>query len=205
MVTARSAGASGAGAVGAGVLPPFEELVELHGAAVLRVCRALVGPDDADDVWQETFLAALRVYPSTGDVGNRQAWLVTIARNKSMDHHRKAQRLPVPDGGAAAAALSGGPDCGARTDERSTSGMGLGGGDGVVRAVEAGETAALVWAALAALPPKQREAVAYHHLGGLRHAEVAAILGNSEAAARRAAADGMKALRAMLSQGRADF
>lgn len=177
----------------------------MHGAVVLRVCRGLVGPDDADDVWQETFLAALRVYPSTDAVGNRQAWLVTIARNKAMDHHRKAQRLPAPDGDAAASALSGDPEGISRTDARSARGMGLGGRDGVVRAVEAGETAAMVWAALAALPLKQREAVAYHHLGGLRHAEVAAILGNSEAAARRATADGMKALRAMLGEGRADF
>lgn len=201
----RGTGSLATGSIGAGSLPPFEELVGRHGAVVLRVCRALVGPVDADDVWQETFLAALRVYPSTGDVSNRQAWLVTIARNKAIDHHRKAQRLPVPDGGAAASALSGVPDGGARADARDASGMGLGGGDDVVRAVEAGETAALVWAALAALPPRQREAVAYHHLGGLRHAEVAAILGNSEAAARRAASDGMKALRALLSQGRADF
>lgn len=133
------AGSLATGSLATGSLPPFEELVGRHGAVVLRVCRALVGPVDADDVWQETFLAALRVYPSTGDVSNRQAWLVTIARNKAIDHHRKAQRLPVPDGGAAASALSGVPDGGARADARGASGMGLGGGDDVVRAVEAGK------------------------------------------------------------------
>ncbi len=148
-----------------------------HGTAVLRVCRALVGLQDAEDVWQETFLAALRAYPST-EVLNYQAWLVSIARNKAMDHHRTAGRLPIP----ASSPLSG-PD----------------GVDDVAHAVVSGEDAAMVWAALGLLPKKQREAVVYHHLAGLRHAEVAELLGNSEAAARRAAADGMKGLRKLLA------
>lgn len=188
-------------------LPPFETLVTAHGAIVLRVCRGLVGEVDADDVWQETFLAALRVYPDSGGVRNWEAWLVSIARNKAVDHHRKALRLPTP-------VDSGGP---AGTDRRGgTTGLGrrggvtadgdhgsgdssAGGGDVVVREVEAGEAAAEVWAALAKLPPTQREAVVYHHLAGLRHALVAELLGNSEAAARRATADGMKKLRNLLA------
>jgi len=39
--------------------PPFEELVAEHGPTVLRVCRAVLGPADAEDAWSETFLAAL--------------------------------------------------------------------------------------------------------------------------------------------------
>ena len=50
-------------------------------------------------------------------------------------------------------------------------------------------------AALAALPPKQRQAVAYHYLAGLPYAEIAAILGGTVAASRRAAADGIATLR----------
>lgn len=168
-----------AGSSPGGTLPPFEVLVTRHGAAVLRVCRALVGPDDADDIWQETFLAALRVYPTTGNVRNREAWFVTIARNKAVDHHRRGARVPEPVNNP-----GDGP---------------LGGGDDVVRSVEAGETATVVWTALAKLPRTQREAVVYHHLAGLRHAAVAELLGNSEAAARRAAADGMKSLRVLLA------
>lgn len=166
-------------------LPPFEALVSRHGAAVLRVCRALVGAVDADDVWQETFLAALRVYPSSGDVRNREAWIVTIARNKAVDHHRRNARVPEP------------------VDRMGDEGPGS--GDAVVRSVEAGETAGTVWAALARLPRTQREAVVYHHLAGLRHADVAGLLGNSEVAARRAAADGMKALRVLLAHEDKDW
>lgn len=172
-----------------------------HGPAVLRVCRALVGFQDADDVWQDTFLAALRVYPSA-PVSNYEAWLVAIARNKAMDHHRKAARLPVPAGSGGSGGsdeTAGGQLAGGQLGAPRPGGAQAAGGDGVAHAVEAGEDAAVVWAALGTLPAKQRGAVVYHHLAGLPYAEVAGLLGNSEAAARRAAADGMKALRKFLA------
>jgi len=49
--------------------------------------------------------------------------------------------------------------------------------------------------ALAALPRRQREAIAYHYLAGLPYQDVAAITGGSTDAARRAAADGIARLR----------
>jgi len=49
--------------------------------------------------------------------------------------------------------------------------------------------------AVAALPTKQRQAVAYHYLAGLPYAEIAILLDSSAAAARRAAADGIATLR----------
>ena len=52
-----------------------------------------------------------------------------------------------------------------------------------------------VWADVAALPSKQRQAIAYHYLAGLPHQEVAEIIGGTTDAARRAAADGIKSLR----------
>jgi DNA-directed RNA polymerase specialized sigma24 family protein len=52
-----------------------------------------------------------------------------------------------------------------------------------------------LWTAVAALPQKQRLCVAYHHVAGLPHAEVAVIVGGTPAAARRAAADGIARLR----------
>jgi DNA-directed RNA polymerase specialized sigma24 family protein len=52
-----------------------------------------------------------------------------------------------------------------------------------------------LWAALRALPLKQRGAVAYHYLAGLPYAEVGTLLHSSEAAARRSAADGLANLR----------
>src|SRR5580698_1001869 len=76
--------------------PPFEAVVAAHGAAVLRVCRAVVGPDDADDAWSETFLSALRAYPELPADANVEAWLVTIAHRRALDVGRARSRRAVP-------------------------------------------------------------------------------------------------------------
>jgi RNA polymerase sigma factor (sigma-70 family) len=149
-------------------LEPFEAVVRRYGPTVLRVCRAVVGPDVADDAWSETFLAALRAYPGLPPGSNVEAWLVTIAQRKAIDQLRAAARRAVP-----VAEL---PDLPSRT--------GLPGPDDDE-----------LWTALAALPDRQRQAVAYHHLAGLPYVEVAALVGGTPEAARRAAADGVAALR----------
>ncbi|MGH2632051.1 MAG: RNA polymerase sigma factor [Tepidiformaceae bacterium] len=148
-------------------LEPFEQIVVGHGATVLRVCRGLLGPHDAEDAWSETFLAALRAYPRLRPGSNVRAWLITIARNKAFDVHRGRARQAVSIDDVPEPAAGRPPD---RDDD--------------------------LWSALAALPDKQRGAITLHHIAGLSYLEVAGVLGNSEAAARRAAADGMKTLRA---------
>jgi len=77
-------------------LPPFEEIVTTHGPTVLRVCRAVLGPMDADDAWSETFMAALRAYPTLRPGSNVEAWLVTIAHRKAIDQTRARARRPLP-------------------------------------------------------------------------------------------------------------
>ena len=76
--------------------PPFEAVVALHGAVVLRVCRAVLGAADAEDAWSETFLAALTAYPRLPGDANVEAWLVTIAHRKAIDITRAAARRAVP-------------------------------------------------------------------------------------------------------------
>jgi len=152
-------------------LPPFEEVVRIHGPTVWRVCRALLGPVEADDAWSETFLAALRAYPQLGLDSNVEAWLVTIAHRKAIDQHRVRARAPLPV-----------PELPEGSTEAQTTVDGE------------------LWDEVKALPFTQRAAVTYHHLVGLPYAEIAAILGNSEAAARRAAADGIKTLRTRLAR-----
>jgi RNA polymerase sigma factor (sigma-70 family) len=155
---------------------PFENLVGRHGATVYRVCRALVGPSDADDAWSETFLSALRAYPDLPVDANTQAWLVRIAHHRAIDVLRARARRPVPAGNV--------PD---RADANHQ---------------EASEDAEELWAAVAALPTRQRQAVAYHYLGRRPYAEVAELIGGTAAAARRASADGIARLR---EQFRADM
>jgi RNA polymerase sigma factor (sigma-70 family) len=144
---------------------PFEAVVVEHGAAVLRVCRALLGPVDADDAWSETFLSALKAYPELPRDANVEAWLVTIAHRKAIDAIRASSRRAVP--ASALPETPSGPD-GHDLD---------------------------LQASVAVLPPKQKQAVVYHYLAGLPYADVAAVVGGSTAAARRAAADGIAALR----------
>ena len=161
---------------------PFEAIVREHGPAVLRVCRAVLGPQDAEDAWSETFLAALRVYPGLDPGANVQAWLVTIAKHKAIDIHRAAARGPVPV---------------AELPEAGEGHVRTAGGLRAAPAADALDGDDPLWAALKTLPQRQREALAYHHLGGLPYAEVAVLLGGTEAACRRSAADGMKKLRAL--------
>jgi RNA polymerase sigma factor (sigma-70 family) len=149
-------------------LKPFEEIVTEHGPAVLRVCRAVLGPEDAEDAWSETFLAALKAYPGLDEGANVEAWLVTIAHRKAIDAIRAGARRPV--------AVAGVPD-------RPS-------GSGRPEAWDGD-----LWEALRELPDKQRFAVAYHYLAGLPYREIAEITGGSTDAARRAAADGIKHLR----------
>ncbi|WP_341358198.1 sigma-70 family RNA polymerase sigma factor [Georgenia sp. M64] len=152
-------------------MSPFEQVVTEHGPTVLRVCRALVGPVDADDAWSETFLAAMRAYPALDDGANVEAWLVTIARHKAIDLLRSRARRAVPV---------------AELPER------------VVPPATHGHEAVDLWRALGELTERQREAVAYHHLAGLPYDQVAALVGGTAPAARRAAADGIRNLRERL-------
>ena len=146
---------------------PFSEIVCLHGPTVLRVCRAMVGPVDADDAWSETFLSALGAYPKLPADANVEAWLVTIAHRKVIDLVRKSQRSATPVSEVPTEATEGNFD-----------------------SVEFD-----LAKVLAQLPERQRLAVVYHYLGDLPYAEVAGVIGGTTEAARRAAADGIAKLR----------
>ncbi len=151
------------------MMEPFDLAVRTHGATVLRVCRAVLGPGpDADDAWQETFLAALRSWPEVAAVTNLEAWLVRVAGRKAIDVLRARGRQPVP--------VEQLPDT-------------------TVAAASESDGHAALWTAVAALPERQRLAIAYHYLGGLRHTETAELIGGTPEAVRRAAADGLKSLR----------
>jgi RNA polymerase sigma factor (sigma-70 family) len=76
---------------------PFQRFLEQHREPVLAFLRAMVGPGDADDCFQETFIAALRAYERM-DGRHPRAWVMTIARRKAIDHHRARARRPEPRG-----------------------------------------------------------------------------------------------------------
>ena len=153
------------------MIPPFQRFLDEQREPVYRFLIAAVGRDAADDCFQETFMAALRAYPKLRPDSNLRAWVLTIADRKATDHHRSRLRAPVP---VAAPEPTAAP-----TDDPA--GLALDGD--------------AVWAAVRALPAKQRAAITLRYAGDLSHREVAAMLGCSEDAARRSAHEGLKRLR----------
>jgi RNA polymerase sigma factor (sigma-70 family) len=150
-------------------LPPFQVLLDEYAEDVMAVLRGAVGREGAEDCFQETFLAALRAYPDLEDGQNLRGWLITIAHRKAIDHHRARGRRPLPVAEVAEVAVE---------DPAPDDG---------------------VWAAVGALPPKQRAAVALRFASDLPHAEIAEALGCSPEAARRSLHEGLKRLRKELA------
>lgn len=148
--------------------PPFQLLLDEHAGDVLRFCVASVGAVDGDDVFQETVVAALRAYPRLRHADNLKGWLLTIAHNKALDHHRARARRPVP---AEEIELQAGSANGAEPRDDA------------------------LWNAVHDLPPKMRGAVLLRFVGDLSHREIATALGSSEDAARRSLSDGLAKLR----------
>jgi DNA-directed RNA polymerase specialized sigma24 family protein len=148
-------------------LPPFQTVLDEHSAAVMAILRGAVGRENAEDCFQETFLAALRAYPKLEHDRNLRGWLLTIAHRKAIDHHRADGRAPLPVADPAGHLPA----------------------DGLPEPDEE------LWSAVAALPPKQRAAVALRYGSDLPHDEIAAALGCSAEAARRSLHEGLKRLR----------
>jgi RNA polymerase sigma factor (sigma-70 family) len=150
--------------------PAFEVFLEANRATVYRFLLVAVGPADADDVFQETFLAALRAWPRVRDDGRLDRWALTIASRKAIDHHRRRVRNPVPT-----------PD---RPDEAA---------DPVAERDDE------LWAAVRSLPPKQRAALVHRHVLDRPYPEIAVILGCTEEAARASVSEATRKLRRMMT------
>jgi RNA polymerase sigma factor (sigma-70 family) len=152
-------------------LPPFQDLLDAHRTAVYRFCRAAVGPGEADDVFQETFLAALRAYPRLRDAEHLDHWLLRIASRKAIDHHRTRGRGPIPS---------------AALPERPAAAVAMDSDDDL-------------WAAVAALPPRQRVAVVHRHVLDRPYAEIAELMEATEETVRANVYQGIKRLRELIA------
>ncbi|MFI7586100.1 RNA polymerase sigma factor [Spongisporangium articulatum] len=148
-------------------LPPFQNLVDAHWRDVARLAHALAGPDDAEDVAQLAWTKALAAYPDLRSAANLRGWLLTVVARTATDAHRARGRRPVPVPELPDRAGPGSP---AAPDPA-------------------------VWAAVRALPERQRTAVALKYVVDLDHAAIAAHLGTTPAASRRLVADALAALR----------
>lgn len=158
-------------------LPPFQQLLDEHGHDVLGFLVASVGPHDAEDLFQETLISALRSYPRLGHARNLRSWLLTIAHNKAIDHHRAGSRRALPSGGAEEVGRQrGAPDV----------------------AIEAASNETDIWRIVGTLPTKQRSAVLLRFAGDMSYTRIGELLDSSADAARRSVHEGLKKLRGEL-------
>ena len=160
--------------------PTFGALVDAFEVEVYRYLLRLTGhPAEADDLFQETFLRALRAFNRLRPRSNHRAWLYRIATNAFLNACRAARRrrevaLPTE--------LVGGrdhdQDHGARLDRAAA--------------------AARCIRAITSLPPRQRAAFVQRALEGRAYAEIAATLGCSQPAARANVYQAARRLRGVL-------
>jgi len=152
-------------------LPPFQRFLDEQRDVVWRFLVAQVGAAEADDCFQETFVAALRAYPRLRPDSNLRAWVLTIAQRKALDAHRARARRAVPVADPAEQARDGASAKAPATPDEE------------------------LWAGVAALPARQRAAVTLRYVADLPHREIAVALGCTEEAARRSLHEGLTKLR----------
>src|ERR1700756_405302 len=79
-----------------GNMAAYEVLVSRYQSRLLSFCRHLLGSrEDAEDVLQEVFAAAFNALLADDRPINVRPWLYRIARNRSLNHLRRAQAIGV--------------------------------------------------------------------------------------------------------------
>ncbi len=156
-------------------MPPFQAFLDEQRELVWRYLVSIVGADDAEDCFQETFVAALRAYPRLRGDSDARAWVLTIAHRKALDVHRARSRRALAVGDASDVERS--RPAAAAADERPADGE------------------RELWHAVGELPARQRSAVVLRYVADLPHREIASAIGCSEDAARRSLHEGLTKLR----------
>ena len=158
-------------------IPPFQAFLDEHRTVVYRFLVAAVGPNDADDCFQETFIAALRAYPKLENGDNLRAWVLAIATRKVIDAARARNRRPEPTADITEMLEASMP---VRPEERDPA---------------SSEIEEPLWGEILALPPRQRVALVHRILLDRPYAELAAAMGCSLDAARANVYQALKKLR----------
>jgi len=138
----------------------FDVLFDRHYTAVYRLARAMLGDDGAaEDVLQETFLAAARAAGAYDGRGRFRPWLMRIARNRCLNRLEsgRVRRATEPKAGIdpdTVASPRAGPAGRATARQRQEA----------------------VRAAIAGLPERQREAIGLYAFEQMTYREVAEVM-----------------------------
>ena len=163
----------------AGDSEAFEELVRLHLRAAYAVALGVTGdPADAEDVVQDSFIAALERIEDCQEPDRFSGWLLAIVRNRALNFRRKqVVRSAAPLSVLNATSSDASP-------EQDTA-----------RELLRAE----LTSALRELTETQRQVVLLHDLEGYKHREIGDILGISEGASRFHLSTARALLRAKLN------
>ncbi len=133
----------------------FQRLVELHQSAVFNLCLRFVGPSDAEDLAQETFIRAFLHREKFTPDRAILPWLLTVARHLCIDKVRGARHTAdIDDAAVQAASNEPGPDA----------------------ALSQKQQAALLQELMMSLPEGQREALMLADVEELSYQETADVL-----------------------------
>jgi RNA polymerase sigma-70 factor, ECF subfamily len=151
-----------------------------HGAAIGRLAMAMLGSQpDAEEVVQETLLAAHRGMAAWRGDGTVRSWLFAIARRQCAQHLERGRRTLQLHGLPEESAPAGDDPAGAMATRRR---------------------AARVRAALTQLKPTEREALLLRYEADLSYREIGAMCGVDEAAARKRASRGLDRMRSLIAR-----
>jgi RNA polymerase sigma-70 factor (ECF subfamily) len=159
---------------------PFEEIMQRHQREIMRyLLRLASNPEDAADLYQETWLRAYRAYPRLESDDRIRPWLYTIASNLWRNRARNSarySRMLVPD-------------------EKELPAADLIGKDHRLDHENEGYAAVHLRELLAALPAKQQQALHMRYFAGLEYADIAKAIECSEESARANVSQAMRKLK----------
>ena len=141
-----------------GDLTAFESLVERHRAVVFRVAARIVGPDDADDVSQDTFLRAFHRLEQYRGTASFRTWLLQITQNTALNALDWARRRPT-------APAANAPEAADSDRHRQPASE-----------LERRERRERLELKLGSLRPEYRSLLVLRDLGGLSSGEIAGVL-----------------------------
>jgi len=174
----------------------FDELYAMYHAHIYRFACALAGDArDAEDLFQETWLRAVKAYPADREVegSNAKAWLFAIAANAHKDSLRKkrVRRLFLLERKKSMAGRTADADPG---------------WDAPGHAHEDGETRSdirlCLRRAVSRLPGRERRVFVLKDIEGFKHGEIGRMLGIPEATVRTLLHRAVRRLRKELAEFR---
>lgn len=167
----------------AGARSAFDQLVTRYAPQVIRAAWVIVGDqDDAEDIAQETFIAAYRNLATYQHDAPFGAWLRRIAINRAYDHVRRRQRQ-------------------SRLVDEVSAQLPRSEDDQAMRQAHRDEESAEVRELIATLDETNRAIVTLRFLESMQIKEIAAALGMPEGTIKRRLHDVLKLLRARLTEG----